>query len=42
MGVEKKQVGEGSMYDATFVSTLPEGIDSMGERGEFHTHCKFR
>ena len=41
VGVEKK-VGEGSIYDATFVSTLPEGVDSMGERGEFHTHCQFR
>ena len=41
VGVEKA-VGVGSVYDATFVRNLPEGVDPMGESGEFHTHCKFR
>ena len=42
VGVVQGQVGVGSIYDATFVRNLPEGVDAMGESGEFHTHCKFR
>ncbi|KAG5183321.1 hypothetical protein JKP88DRAFT_317124 [Tribonema minus] len=28
----------GAQYDAAFVGALPQGVDEMGENGEFHTH----
>lgn len=28
----------GDVYCAAFVKRLPEGVDAMGENGEFHTH----
>lgn len=34
--VEKLKVGQ--VFDAAFVADLPEGMDRMGENGEFHTH----
>ena len=27
----------GRVFDASFVASVPEGIDACGERGEFHT-----
>eukprot|EP00455_Lapot_gusevi_P037188 TRINITY_DN4150_c0_g1_i2.p1 TRINITY_DN4150_c0_g1~~TRINITY_DN4150_c0_g1_i2.p1 ORF type:complete len:243 (-),score=35.76 TRINITY_DN4150_c0_g1_i2:57-755(-) len=31
----------GSLYHDAFRRTLPESIDSFGEKGEFHTHVMF-
>lgn len=31
-------IKKGQIYDRKFVESLPESIDKMGERGEFHTH----
>jgi hypothetical protein len=35
-------IGLGSVYDAAFVSLLPDEVDKMGEKGEFHTHVVFK
>lgn len=35
-GVEGIKVGD--VYCEAFVKRLPEGVDDMGENGEFHTH----
>jgi diphthamide synthase (EF-2-diphthine--ammonia ligase) len=32
----------GEVFDAQFVRRLPESIDKMGERGEFHTEVIFK
>ncbi len=29
----------GRVFDASFLEALPEGIDPLGENGEFHTFC---
>ena len=31
----------GALYDSAFVAGLPDGVDSMGENGEFHTRVVF-
>lgn len=38
----QKYIRAGETYDQSFVRTLPEEIDPMGERGEFHTEVIFR
>ena len=35
-GLEGINVGD--VYCEAFVKRLPEGVDEMGENGEFHTH----
>lgn len=35
-GTEGLEVGR--VYDRSFIEGLPQGIDIMGENGEFHTH----
>ncbi len=38
--VEGRYLGEdyaGRLFDQSFVSSLPEGVDACGENGEFHT-----
>ncbi|CAM9955392.1 unnamed protein product, partial [Sphacelaria rigidula] len=35
-GTEGLEVGR--VYDESFIKGLPQGVDIMGESGEFHTH----
>ena len=34
-------IKKGQVYNQEFVENLPDSIDKMGERGEFHTHVIF-
>lgn len=35
---EGTKLAVGDVFQSSFVSRLPEGVDVMGENGEFHTH----
>lgn len=37
----QNQIEPGSVFDRKFVASLPDEIDPMGERGEFHTQVIF-